>query len=65
MGPAGTGPALEMCTAHTARSQKIYDSWAREAKMWDELERQTVSKCSLLYVSVSEDILIEISRNLI
>lgn len=33
--------------------------------MWVELEMQPVSKSSLLYVSVSEDILMKISRNLI
>lgn len=33
--------------------------------MWVELDMQPVSKCSLLYVSVSEDILMKISKNLI
>lgn len=53
------------CAQLTARSKKIHGSWTGEDKMWVELEMQPVSKCSLLYVSASEDILMKISRNLI
>lgn len=50
------------CAQLTARSQETRGSWAGEANMWAEREMQPVSKCSLLYVSVSDDILMKISR---
>lgn len=53
------------CAQLTARTQKPHGGCAGEDKMGAGLEMQPVSKCGLLYVSVSEDILMKSSRNLI